>query len=312
MENVRSRNGKILSILLFMMLFTGLWFVVGSETSDAASTSYKYLEAVDDGTPDKVGKYYFRFTYDDESYVGTWSYSKKKNSGFKTISKLDGVGSIATDGKTIYYTKTEKLFESDKLCRYIINKKKNKTLKKLTSGEDVHYYLSAAHGKNVYVTRKSLREWSIDTYMYNASSKKYKKVKKAFGIMDQHGKYVIGTTEFRSDTSSYPIRLCTLTSSGVSKGKKLATYGASPTFVKGKLYYAKYSGERMNKVTLYRSAANGSKKAKLGTFSMSDEYGQIIINDIHPAYCIVNYYGSSEAKIYKYTYKTKEMTQIEY
>ncbi len=302
MERGRKQTVKILGIMMLVLLFIGVWFSAGSVTAEAASTQYEKMDYYSAEKPIKVGKYYFKYTYDYDKSIGKWSYSKKKATGFKIIYKAkESKSSIVTDGKNVYYLKNNKLY------RYNISKKTTALLKKLPNSKSASYEICAVYGKNVYVNKVSS---GIDIYMYNTFSKKYVKEKKNFHINEQYGKYVIGWSE--GGSYELPIYHYTLTSSGLSKGKKLATYGLNADFVNGKLYYGK-SDKSGKKATLYRAKANASSKKILGKFTASGKNGQVSVYDFHAKYCKVFYYGDSygdEGKEYKYVYNTKKKTLV--
>lgn len=301
MESIRNRSGSVRNIVLAVILLLCVWIAAGYVTAEAASAPFQKLEAEINGNQEKVGSYYFKYDYDYADRIGTWKYSKKQNTGFKKIYKSDRVGDIVTNGKSVYY------IDYGKLYSYNISKKRNKQLKKLPMSDDVVYRIGAAYGKNIYLTRGSFMEWRLDTYKYNTASKKYKKAKSNYEIKDQYGRNVVGQEEFRSDASAYPVRVCKLTSTGISKGKRIAKAGINGIYISKKLYFVKYSDWNMKEAVLYRAAADGSKKTELGRFVTEEEYGQIFIDNITSKDCIV----IKDGKRYKYTYKTKQMTEIE-
>ncbi len=283
------RKNWLLMLAVCLALCAGIFGKSGMKAE--AASSYKQL-FTGSSTVEKSGKYYFKMT-NGKYYVST-----KKGSGY-TLTPISG--RAYSNGKQVYYT------YSNILYKYVLSSGKNTKLKTFKTVSDDNYYISTIYGNKIFVTRASFDAWKYWTYMYNTDTKKTKKILSNCTIEARYGKYVVGAKEYRTDVAPYTLTLYKITSKGLSRVKKLTSYGKSPTFAGGKLYYVVYPKDSMEKATLYRcSAKNGKSKKLIKTFKSSQKYTGVYIYDITSKSCKV----SKDNKIYKYTYKTNKLTKL--
>ena len=284
------RKKWFLMLAVCMVLCAGIFGKSGMKAE--AASSYKQL-FTGSSTIEKSGKYYFKMM-NGKYYVST-----KRGSGYVST-PIEG--RVYSNGKQVYYVKSNVLY------KYVLSSKKNTKLKKFTTVSDDYYYISTIYGNQIFITRASFDAWKYWTYMYNTKTKKTKMALSNCTIEASYGKYVVGAKEYRSDVGPYTLTLYKITSKGLSKVKKLTSYGREATFAGGKLYYVVYPKGTMDKATLYRcSAKNGKSQVKIRTFSASEKYAGVYIYDITSKSCTVN----KDYKSYKYTYKTKKLTRID-
>lgn len=288
-------TGNIQYVLweLCVALALGVCLLFGTVRTEAAA-AYTKLWSDYDIQAVKNGKYYLKI---DESSRKTLIADKK--SGPYKETPIDFYGAFA-NGKQAYYVRQNVLY------KYEFSGGKETNVKKLSASGDEGYHISAVYGPQIFLTKASFEQWKYWTYSYNTKSKKLKKVASDCGLSSQSGKYVVGQNEYRSDVSPYRVTVYKITSSGLKKVKKLGENCRAEIYVNGKLYYTEYSDNYMKKAILYRSNPDGSGRKKLGTFTTSGKYGEVMVGKITAKYC----YVYKEGQTYKYTYKTKKLKKI--
>lgn len=243
----------------------------------------------------KDGKYYFK----SGSSYGSLLMSTKKNSGYRKT-PIWGYGAYG-NGKQAFYVR------NGLLCKYTYASRKETILKRLSVTDDIGFNISTVYGNQIFLTKSSFYQWKHWTYSYNIKTKKFRLAASKCDIIGRSGKYVIGQNEYRTDVSPYPITLYKITSSGLSKVKKITNRGMSGTFTGKKLYYVQYPNRSsMKTATLYCCNLNGSNKKAIRTFKSSSQYGQTLIYNITSKSCDV----SKDEALYRYTYSTKKMKKL--
>lgn len=271
---------------------------VGTVRTEAAA--YTRLWTDYDTKAVKNGKYFIKI---DESSRKTLIATRK--SGPYKETPMNFYGAFA-NGKQAYYVRENVLY------KYVFSGGKESKVKKLPVSGDQGYHISAVYGSQIFLTKSSFDQWKYWTYSYNTKSKKLKKAASDCAISSQNGKYVVAQNEYRSDVSPYRVTVYKITSSGLKKVKKLGENCHAEIYVNGKLYYTEYpdkyiqSGNYMKKVILYRCNPDGSGRKKLGTFTTSSQYGEVMVTKVTAKYCHVYKGGQT----YKYTYKTKKLKKI--
>lgn len=259
-----------------------------------AAAAYADLWADYDTRAVKNGKYYLKI---DDSFQKTLIATKKSGPYKETPMSTYGV---FANGKQAYYVRENILY------KYVFSSGKESKVKKLPASGDQYYQISVIYGSQIFLTKGSFEQWKYWTYSYNTKSKKLKKAVSGCAISSQNGKYVVAQNEYRTDVSPYRVTVYKITSSGLKKVRKLGENCHAETYVKGKLYYAEYPGKYMDKVVLYRSNPDGSGRKKLGTFTTSAKYGEVMVSKFTAKYC----YIYKESQTYKYTYKTKKLKKV--
>ena len=293
---------RILILFYFICALIGGIACSTAEEVSAKNTSYKFIEVGE--TPVKTGKYFLKYSIKNGSesvYI-----SKARNGTYK---KTPFTRWLCSNGKQVYYAENEK--EGSYLCKYILFSGKKTKVKRLGSGEEIQWFISAAYKSNIYITKSDpIRLYREDTYMYNIKKKNFTVLKKNCAIADSHGKYAISRDAFRSDISPYPVSLWKLTSSGMKKIKRIVKWGAIPSgstvFIKNKVYYADYlSADNVKKAILYQCDVKGSDKKKIATLETSDPNG-VFIQNVTAKDCIVSMGGEE----YRYIYESGEMKKV--
>lgn len=290
MEKRRFRNIQYMLWGICAAMALVICVKTGTVRTEAAA-AYVKLWSDYDVQAVKNGKYYLKI---DESTRTTLIATKK--SGPYKETPMDFYGAFA-NGKQAYYVRENILY------KYVFSSGKESKVKKLPASG---YQVSAVYGSQIFLTRGSFEQWKYWTYSYNTKSKKLKKAVSGCAISSQNGKYVVAQNEYRTDVSPYRATVYKITSSGLKKVRKLGENCHAETYVKGKLYYAEYPGNYMDKVILYRCNPDGSGRKKLGTFTTSAKYGEVMVSKFTAKYC----YIYKESQTYKYTYKTKKLKKV--
>lgn len=277
-------------ILTVCLLFCGVF--LNSKNVDAASQYKEIYGSSADKSTLKSGKYYFKYNSSNQSIY----MSRNKYSGFQ---KTPIPYHFFSNGKQSYYIRDNVLYKYDYFS------KKEKKIKKIKVSGDQYYDISTIYGKNIFITKSSFDEWKLDTYCYNMSTKKYKKVKSGCDIIDRDGKYALARQDYQSDVSAHPLILYKINNNGLRKLKTLSRYSLECAIIKGKIYYTSYTNANMEKGSLYRCNIDGTKSKKLVTAQSSN--GQLMFMDITDKYCVI----LKEWKYYKYTYSTKKFERME-
>lgn len=293
MKKINSLTHRIL-LALCLILGIGI-FLPYCGTEAEASSGYKQLIDYDGNkTVIKNGKYYFKIDKSSQNLL----ISTKRNSGYKKT-PIVSYGSFG-NGKQAFYIYKNTLY------KYTYASRTKSKLKKLPVKGDVYYYISSIYGNQIFITKDSFYQWKHWTYSYNINTKKFKKVTSNCTITARSGNYAVGQNEYRTDVGAYPITLYKIKNSGLSKVKKLTSFGRSATFAGNKLYYVHYSNKYMRKATLYRCNRNGTNRKAIKTFTASQKYDVVLITNITSKSCDVY----KDGKNYRYHYSTKKMKKI--
>ena len=297
MKKISVQVRRIL-VIACLMVFGGLL----QPQASAATTSYTALFDNNTAYSDTVksGSYYFR--HDQGTSSDTLMMSDSKNGTFVATPVT---GSAVSNGTQACYVRSNTLY------RYTYATKKETKLKKLSAKGDESYVTVTGYANRIYLNKYSFDQWKLWTYSYNLNSKVFSKVKDDCSINDRYGSYVVGVKEYRSDIAPTTLTLYKIDSStGKLKRVKILTkHGHQGVFVGGKLYYVDYPSYQtklMREAVLYRCNASGSGRKKLGTFSRSNQYTEVMVSDITSKNCIVYYNGSK----YRYTYSTKKQKKL--
>lgn len=292
MERLRKGLRVIVLVLCLVsgaVLLAGEWPV----RAEAASGYEEVWDYAGDQKVIKSGKYYFRC----DTATGRIQISDRKNDGYRNTPL--GYGSFG-NGLQAYYV------DKNVLYRYIYATRESVRLRKLTVSGDEGFHISAVYGNQVFLTKSSFDQWKYWTYSYNIKTGKVKQVMSNCCITGRLGKFVVAQNAYRTDVGPYPVTIYKITAQGLSKVKKLASYGRSEVFVGKKLYYAAYDKGSMKKAVLYRCNKNGTGRKKVAVFTNSSEFGEILLGNITDRSCIVYQSGVQ----YRYTYATKKMKRI--
>ena len=302
MFSIRSFRNKILHsvFLVFAALVMIFTVRIASPQEVQAATPYKSLAEIvpSDVNPNvkQYGAFWFKnsggYLYYGSSYTGTDAYAGHVYDSWTDGSKILN---ISYDGYLQQIT-----------CKTGISKKLKKLPGYQQAGEGDSWSISAIYGKRVYLTRGSFNKWKQWTYLYKLNSGSFKKVKSNCAIRTSGGKYMVGEKQYHTDVSAVQQDLYKSTKSGLKKIKRLAKWGLNTQIVGKKIYYISYTDKSMRKGTLYRCNLNGSKRKKLGTFTITQQYGQLIAREFTSKYCTIYKDGQS----YRYTYKTKSLTPM--
>ncbi len=288
-----------------IVMALALLLVCGTVQQNAAAAgSYKLiLKASSTNTGDtvKVGNYILRVTSSYDIQVK----GPKDNRFYSTPIRS---GNLVSNGTQVYYLEMKNGYS---LRRYTLATKKDTTVKKLSVSEGQGWRISNAYGSNIYLTKSSFYQGSQQTYRFGTGNRKLSMVAAGCDINDRYGKYVTMNLQFRTDTSPTAIALYRITGSGgLTRVKKLTSYGFDPKFVGKKVYYASYpdykTQKSMKKAVLYRCNTNGKGRVKLGTLTAHTAYTQIVVIEWRADSCDVAMDGS----VYRFTYATKKLEKI--
>ncbi|MGN1015005.1 MAG: hypothetical protein ACI4PM_06580 [Butyricicoccus sp.] len=296
MKKISVQAGRILMIAC-LVVFGGLMqshaFASSASYTPLFDRSAAYSDTV------KSGDYYFRHGSD---WSNTLVMSDSKNGTFVATPI---VSSAISNGKQACYVRNNTLY------RYTYATKKETKLKKLSAKGDEYYETVTGYANRIYLNKNSFDQWKLWTYSYNLDTKVLSKVKDDCSINDRYGSYVVGVKEYRSDIAPTTLTLYRINSSTgkLTQVKVLTKHGHQGVFVDGKLYYVDYPSYKtklMCEAVLYRYNASGSGRKKLGTFSRSNQYTEIMVGDITSKNCMVYFSGSQ----YRYTYSTKKLKKL--
>lgn len=290
----RLRKGLRL-IVLVLCLAPGAVLLAG-EWSVKAETASEYEEVWDYSGNQKVlksGKYYFRCA----TATGRIQISDRKNEGYRNTPL--GYGSFG-NGLQAYYV------DKNVLYRYIYATRESVRLRNLAVSGDEEFHISTVYGNQIFLTKSSFEQWKYWTYSYNIKTGKVKKVMSNCCITGRLGKFVGAQNAYRTDVGPYPVTIYKITAQGLSKVRKLTSYGRSEVFVGKKLYYAAYDKGSMKKAVLYRCNKDGTGRKKIAVFINPSEFGEVLIGNITDKGCIVYQAGVQ----YRYTYAAKKMKRI--
>ncbi len=291
------KSKRIRRLFLALCLLVALGASMQLRAVDAkAAADYKALDFYSAKTA-KSGKYYFKWS----DGAGQLMISTKANSGF-VLTPIE-TRQIFSNGTQAYY------FQNNTLYKYLFASRKNTKLRKFSPAGDRYLNISTVYGSRIFLTKSSFNHWKHWTYSYNVQTKEYKLLLSSCAILDRHAKYVIGQNQYRTDTSPYPLTLYKITSTGLTKVKKLGNHIFGAKFIDGKLYYTSYpayTDSSMQKAVLYRCNPDGSGIKRIKTFQTSEKYTQVIVTPVSASYCKV----MIGDKFYRYTYATKKLTRI--
>ena len=293
-ENKKPPLHKILRTIFLLLAVS---FCLQLHTAEVkAATKYTRLELELPGSPVKSGPYYFKWVSSSYQVM----ISTKKNSGYQKT-PIPYVP-FCSNGKQAYY------FQDNILCKYVFSTRKEikvKTLAPLPYNQVMS--ISAVYGSQIFATKSSYSPSKVWTYIYHIQKKTWKKVLDNGYINHYSGSYATvrhGGQHY--DFCPYPVTLYKITSSGLSKIKKLGTYIYNEKWIGNQLYYASYPNASMQKATLYRFNPDGSKHQKIKTFQTSRTQTRVIVVPTNTRYCEVQI-GD---RFYRFTYSTKKLTRI--
>lgn len=286
----------LVSIALFMILFIR----VSNPQEVQAASSYKSLAEIvpSDVNPNiqQYGAFWFK---------NSGGYLYYGPSAYETNSYAGHVYDSWTNGSMILNISYDGALQQIN-CKTGITKKLKQLPGYQQAGEGDSWNISAIYGKRVYLTRGSFNKWKQWTYLYKLNSGSFKKVKANCAIRTSGGKYMVGEKQYHTDVSAVQQDLYKSTKSGLKKIKRLAKWGLNTQIVGKKIYYISYTDKYMTKGTLYRCNLDGSRRKKLGSFKITQQYGQLIAREFTSQYCTIYKDGQS----YRYTYKTKSLTPM--
>ena len=285
-------------LLLSTAFFLILAIRIALPQNVQAAASYKSLAEIipSDVNPNvrQYGAFWFKYSggylYYGSSYAGTDTYAGHVYDSWTNGSRILN---ISYDGYLQQIT-----------CKTGTIKKLKKLPGYQQAGEGDSWSISAIYGKRVYLTRGSFNKWKQWTYLYKLNTGSFRKVKANCAIRTSYGKYMVGEKQYHTDVSAVQQDLYKSTRNGLKKIKRLAKWGLNTQIVGKKIYYISYTDRNMRKGTIYRCNLDGSKRKKLGTFTTTQQYGQLIAREYTSKYCTIYKDGNS----YRYTYKTKNLT----
>lgn len=294
MKNNSQKFVNYVFLAVFLSAFAGMFLNPGAVRAKAA-TEYKELFPTDLSETAKSGKYYFKWKrtddFDSPVYIST-----KKNSGYKKtpIQRFTSY----SNGNRAYYIRDKVLYY------YVYSSQKEHKAKKLpATGE---YRFSITYGNRLFITKESGDIWKCWTYSYNVKTRRLKLIKSNCELYSRTGKYALGTTEYRSDVSPSPLVLYKITSSGLTKIKKLTSKAWGGSIIDDRVYYFSYSDFLMQNGTVYCCNLDGSGRKKLATITSPEKDEIIFVGNYTDTKCEV----STMKHTYEYTYSTKELRKI--
>lgn len=288
------RKGLRVTVLVLCLVSVGAMLAGGWPARAEAAAEYEQVWNYESNQKvRKSGKYYFRC----DAKTLNIQISDRKNGGYRNTPL--GYGSFG-NGLQAYYVDQNALY-----C-YIYATGESIRLRKLAVSGGEGFHISAVYGNQVFLTKGSFEQWKYWTYSYNIKTGRVKRVMSNCCITARLGKFVVAQNAYRTDVGPYPVTLYKITAQGLSKVKKLASYGRSEVFVGKKLYYAAYDKESMKRAVLYQCNKNGTGRKKIAAFTNPSEYGEVLVGDITDKSCIVYQQGVQ----YRYTYATKKMKRI--
>ena len=344
-------------VLVICMLLESV-FAIAPVNAKAAT---KDIDAVDcstvfdnvlEGKAVKCGNYYLKYkSYREKDYItyNTSVYiSTKKNGKYKKIPNCN-TKQICSDGKVIYFVNNKVIGKrsdgfskkSHVLYKYTMATGKIKRIKTLSDkikdvtwigGGVFDYTVSYVYGDMVFMTIED--EWPDATYVYNMKSRRFYEMKSGNGstgtIEAAHGKYIITMDEFHSDRQASSYSLWKITSKGVVKKTKLASYSYGNFVVNSKIsapkspfffaddyvYYTCWENIEGGALKYYRCSLKNFSKKKLGV-NRKVNAAETRIHRMNSKYCIYSVctvtYGKKvhyKYSYYKYTFATKKVTAV--
>ena len=294
------------------LFLAGLFLVIAMSficSGNAEAAGYKKIET-DHSKPKtirKVGKYYFKTLYgEDTDYKSRIYCSKKKDSGYRFMGIADN--GCFTNGKymLIFSANDKKLFR--KSCAT----GKSKTLRRFTITEEYgmpdYWSIMTVVGNRVYI------KWyrypgMFKIYLYHLKDHSYKPANININVLAQKGRYFVGSTLDPNEDMSIPVSIYKSTSSGFSLVRTLTATGEGYAWRVGKrfyyVHYIKNPGEKGHKAVLYKCRIKGTGKKKIATFTGKGNW--VMVTKCKSTYCLV----SRNRGLYKYTFKTKKMKLVE-
>ena len=293
---MRKAFHKTQSVLLLIFGFVlAALLMPGTGRNRAEAADYRMLQD-DYDNPGSVitsGNYYFkRDAVTDQLMIST-----QKNGDYQLTPMEYG---IWANGRQAFYVRRNVLY------KYVFSSRRETKVKTLPASGDQFYRISTVYGRRIFLTKESFDQWKFWTYTFDMKTAKFKRVMSNCNITDRYGKYVVAANEYRSDVSPYRISLYKIIPAGLTKVKKLSSYGFKEGFINGKLYYSSYPRGSVGNTTLYRCNPNGSNRKKLASFATDEAFGEVFISEVTSTSCNVFIYG----KTYRYDYETKQMTEI--
>ena len=293
---MKQKNFRIMFWLtVCIVAFGGLVFGDNTITVEATGEYcriFAFAERDGENEIAKKGKYYFKYNYNDQSV----SMSTKKNSGYE---KTPMSYNCFANQKQAYYIKRNVLY------KYEFASRKETKLKKIKTTGDEYYYISMIYGKQIYVTMDSFDQWKFNTYLYNVSTGKWKKVQEDCAIRVRRGNNVLADKDYQTDVSAHPLKLFKISGNGLKKVKTLSQYALGYNVINGTIYYTVYTDSSMKTGSLYRCKIDGTKAKKIFNFSTEEQYGQVYILNITAKNCSF----MKDGKEYVYTYATKKTVE---
>lgn len=298
MKNKTQKLVRYLFLTVFLFAFATISLNMGTAKAKAA-TAYKKLftDSEEFAESAKSGKYYFKWK-ETENLHGPVYISKKKNSGYKKT-PIQRFYSYS-NGKRAYYIRDNVLYY------YTFSSQKEHKAQQLPTQE--YFRFSIVYGNRLFMTAESdINDiFKCRTYSYNVKTKKFKLVKDNCELYSRKGKYALGTTQYTSDVSPRPLVLYKITSSGVTKIKKLTSRALGGTIMNGRVYYFEYSGLLMRKGTIYHCNLDGSDRKKIATITTPEKDECVYVSGYTRKKCTVSTINHE----YEYTYSTKKLKKI--
>lgn len=294
---------------LFVLIFV-------SFSADAASfKAIHYLI-----TPSaKVGKYYLKMKFDDETIDGRplyyVAYSLKKNGGYKTIHIH--TGEAYSDGKKVWMFNLD-YEKAGRKSLYIFDLEDQseefvtiyaKPTKKGISDDDYFWSMTDANGKYLYFTRyynddsyndDSYNLEDVELYSFNIETHKLTLAKRNYTLLHKSGKYACAVKKefIVNEWDHGPAQLCEFKKSGsLKKIRNLGKDVLMPAIVGNKLYYGLIDKKS---ITVCRCNLNGTGLKKIKKIKYTGSYANIDFSKN-------GFKLYADGVTYRYNYKTKKM-----
>jgi hypothetical protein len=305
-------------VTLIPVLNIGTCDVSEASASLYADDGYKALidkTTVGENTVVKVGKYYFKYKYDNNSFEYTTYMSTNSKSGFKKT-PINNPSYACTNGKQAYYVR--KISNSNFiLCKYVFSSRKETKIKKMPAknyygnSQVGQYKVAYVYGNNIAINTMldDFNGTDVGSYIFNLKTKKIT-AKNVFLFGEAIGKYII-TEEFwynpdiigTSIGSNVKLSIYQFTSSGIEEVKGLSNYGNSYEIIGNKLIYI-CRNSKYSKTYIYQCNMDGTSKKNLTVFN-----GNYVKYETTSEYCIL--YDYSYGKTFCiYNFKTKKKATI--
>lgn len=206
---------------------------------------------------------------------------------------------IWSDGVTKVYMNKART----KLCEKNIKSGKVTVLKKLKATEENYYTIVNVYNNRIYLNH--INYLSSDAYVYNKTTKKFKRLKKDLRITDAYGSSMLTMGYVPSDISPYTAWIYKVSGDGIKKVKTIGNAVAGMKICDGKIYYASYTktdGSSNENMKVYTCDLSGQNKKFLFSKKAEGEYGYALVEEFSAESILFMEYNSDTDSSTEYIY----------